>query len=120
MDDPLPKHDDDGSATPTHRYLGCDHEVSTVDASSQIAQKLLRETAHVRLAMPDEPMSEADNKPRVSPVTAVNNKLNIVKDNMSAALAGACDKYLAVAPKGTVLRKAKTPFIDEALLPDGQ
>ena len=39
---------------------------------------------------------------------------------MSAALLGACDKYLKVAPKGTVLKKAKTPFIDEALLPDGQ
>ena len=39
---------------------------------------------------------------------------------MSAALRGACDKYLAVAPKGTVLKKAKTSFIDEALLPDGQ
>ena len=39
---------------------------------------------------------------------------------MSAALAQACDKYLAVAPKGTVLRKARTPFIEESLLPDGQ
>ena len=39
---------------------------------------------------------------------------------MSKALMLACDKYLAVAPKGTVLKKARTPFIDEALLPDGQ
>ena len=39
---------------------------------------------------------------------------------MTAALAGACDKYLKVAPPGTKLKLARTPFIDEALLPDGQ
>ena len=39
---------------------------------------------------------------------------------MSAALKGACDKYLAVATQGTILKKARTPFIEESLLPDGQ
>ena len=64
-------------------------------------------------------MSENDNKPRSSPKQPVSG-LNVVKDNMSAALAGACEKYLKVAPPGTKLRTARTPFIDEALLPDGQ
>ena len=94
--------------------------MQTIAESSELAQKLLSETASVRLVPPSEDMSEEDNKPRLSTVPAANGKINVTEDDMSAALRGACDKYLAVAPKGTVLKKAKTPFIDEALLPDGQ
>ena len=128
MDDPLPAlpslgNEQTGKAEKglrTHRYLGCDHEMQSLPVEAPLAQKLLRETAYVRVAPPEEPMSEADNQDRKPPKKAALGQLNIVKNDMSAALAQACEKYLAVAPKGTQLRKGKTPFIEESLLPDGQ
>ena len=129
MDEPAPALDSKLSREPgfaaesevrTHRYLGCNHDMQTISASSGLAKKLLAETAHVRIAPPDEAMSEDDNKPRAAPKPPVNGVLNVVRNNMADALQGACDKYLAVAPAGTKLRASKTPFIDEALLPDGQ
>ena len=66
MDDPLPvlctapssvipkggsaKAGNSSSEPRVHRYLGCDHQMETVAADSKQAQKLLSETAFVRLA----------------------------------------------------------------------
>ena len=101
--------------------------METVPVSAPIAQKLLAETYHVRVVAPGTAMSEEDNKTHVAsqsgptgPAGPVNGVLSIVKNDMSEALGQACEKYLAIAPKGAKLKKVRTPFIDEALLPVGQ
>lgn len=118
IDPPSPPLGDNDEELRVHRYLGCGHEMQSLRADSLLADKLLSEIASVRLAAPDEAMSEADNQPRTSPSKPALGHIN-VKDSVSAALAGACEKYLKVAPRGTD-KKATTPFINEALLLDGQ
>ena len=100
------------------RYLGCEHITQTVPVDSELAQKLLTETAPVRVQPPEKPMEANESNPTYA--NASKKHINTVKYDMSGALAGAVDKYIAVAPNSTKLRQVKTPFIDEALLPDGQ
>ena len=104
--------------TSSARYLGCEHVMGRTPIDSGLAVKLLSESAEVHAIAADKPKEVNEIAPKMK--NAVNNELNYVKQVMSGSLQRAIDKYLAVAPEGTKLREAKTPFIDEALLPDGQ
>ena len=56
---------------------------------------------------------KVDHKP-------VNNELKVFKYDMAEALGSTVDRYLEIVGDKVKLRPAKTPFIDENLLPDGQ
>ena len=108
MDPPTPTFDNGSVPTASDpkrsaRYLGCEHITQTVSVNSDIAKKLLAESAPVRIQPPDKQMEQ--NEAILACAKAVNGQINIVKYDTSGALSGAVGKFLAIGPQKDLLVK---------------